>query len=78
MLQHHGCRSPPSLVQKTNTLIPPAMASTMKAVNYNGPFKVKVQEVEMPKIQHPDDVILKVTTVCQPLTNSARSCSRIY
>ncbi|KHO11087.1 hypothetical protein MAA_11356 [Metarhizium robertsii ARSEF 23] len=38
------------------------MASTMKAVNYNGPFKVKVQEVGMPKIQHPDDVILKVTS----------------
>ncbi|QLI64191.1 uncharacterized protein G6M90_00g020380 [Metarhizium brunneum] len=54
------------------------MASTMKAVNYNGPFKVKVQEVDLPKIQHPDDVILKVTSVCQPLTNSARSCSRMY
>ncbi|KAH0598697.1 hypothetical protein MHUMG1_04001 [Metarhizium humberi] len=42
------------------------MASTMKAVNYNGPFKVKVQEVEMPKIQHPDDVILKVTSDPRP------------
>jgi len=34
----------------------------MKVVNYQGPFKVKVEEVEKPKIQHPDDVIIKVTT----------------
>jgi len=34
----------------------------MKAVNYQGPFKVKVEEVEMPKLQHPDDIIVKVTT----------------
>ncbi|OAQ65048.1 S-(hydroxymethyl)glutathione dehydrogenase [Pochonia chlamydosporia 170] len=38
------------------------MSSTMKAVNYNGPFKVKVQDVDMPRIEHPDDIILKVTT----------------
>lgn len=36
---------------------------TMKAVNYQGPFKVKVEEIELPKLQHPDDVIVKVTTV---------------
>lgn len=34
----------------------------MKAVHYEGPFKVSVKEVEIPKIQHPDDVIVKVTT----------------
>lgn len=34
----------------------------MKAVHYEGPFKVSVKEVELPKIQHPDDVIVKVTT----------------
>jgi len=34
----------------------------MKAVHYEGPFKVSVKEVELPKIQHPDDVIIKVTT----------------
>jgi hypothetical protein len=34
----------------------------MKAVHYEGPFKVAVKEVELPKIQHPDDVIIKVTT----------------
>lgn len=36
--------------------------SKMKAVHYEGPFKVSVKEVELPKIQHPDDVIVKVTT----------------
>jgi threonine dehydrogenase-like Zn-dependent dehydrogenase len=34
----------------------------MKAVHYEGPFKVSVKDVELPKIQHPDDVIVKVTT----------------
>lgn len=41
------------------------MASNkMKAVHYEGPFKVSVKEVEIPKIEHPDDVIIKVTTSC--------------
>ncbi|KAK7427278.1 hypothetical protein QQZ08_006214 [Neonectria magnoliae] len=35
---------------------------TMKAVNYHGPYQVKVQEIEKPKLEHPDDVIVKVTT----------------
>ena len=34
----------------------------MKAVNYQGAFKVKVEEVPKPKIEHPDDVIVKITT----------------
>jgi len=34
----------------------------MKAVVYKGPFKVAVEEVERPRIQHPDDVVLKITT----------------
>lgn len=34
----------------------------MKAVNYQGAFKVKVEDVPKPKIEHPDDVIVKVTT----------------
>lgn len=38
------------------------MAATMKAVNYSGPFKVTVQDVEKPGIEHPDDAIVKVTT----------------
>jgi D-arabinose 1-dehydrogenase-like Zn-dependent alcohol dehydrogenase len=36
--------------------------SKMKAVNYQGPYKVKVEEVPKPTIEHPDDVIVKVTT----------------
>jgi len=38
--------------------------SKMKAVHYEGPFKVSVKEIDMPKILHPDDVIIKVTTSC--------------
>ena len=34
----------------------------MKAIKYEGPFKVTVQEVPLPKIEHPDDAIIKVTT----------------
>lgn len=34
----------------------------MKAVHYEGPFKVSVKEVDEPKIEHPDDAIIKVTT----------------
>ncbi|KAF7185232.1 putative zinc-type alcohol dehydrogenase-like protein YbdR [Pseudocercospora fuligena] len=36
----------------------------MKALHYDGPFKVSVKEIDMPKIQHPDDAIIKVTTSC--------------
>jgi len=35
---------------------------TMKALHYEGPFKVAVKEIPLPKIEHPDDVIIKVTT----------------
>ncbi|KAI9870822.1 MAG: hypothetical protein M1830_003767, partial [Pleopsidium flavum] len=34
----------------------------MKAVHYEEPFKVSVKEVPLPKIEHPDDAIIKVTT----------------
>ena len=37
-------------------------ATTMKAVHYEKPFKVSVREVPVPKIEHPDDAIIKVTT----------------
>ncbi len=36
--------------------------TTMKAVHYEKPFQVSVREVPLPKIQHPDDAIIKVTT----------------
>jgi threonine dehydrogenase-like Zn-dependent dehydrogenase len=38
------------------------MSSNMKAVHYEGPFKVSVKEVARPKLEHPDDAIIKVTT----------------
>lgn len=34
----------------------------MKAVNYQSAFRVKVEDVPKPAIEHPDDVIVKVTT----------------
>jgi hypothetical protein len=39
-----------------------ATGDKMKAVHYEGPFKVSVKEVRMPTIEHPDDAIIKVTT----------------
>ncbi|KAK6007927.1 hypothetical protein QM012_004741 [Aureobasidium pullulans] len=36
--------------------------SQMKAVHYEGPFKVSVKDVPLPKLEHPDDAIIKVTT----------------
>lgn len=38
------------------------MGENMKAVHYEGPFKVSVKEIPKPKLQHPDDAIIKVTT----------------
>lgn len=40
-----------------------ATTNTMKALNYIGPYQVRVEDVERPKLEHPDDVIVKVTTV---------------
>lgn len=36
--------------------------SEMKAVHYEGAFKVSVKTVPLPKLEHPDDAIIKVTT----------------
>ncbi|KAF5345589.1 hypothetical protein D9756_011050 [Leucocoprinus leucothites] len=38
--------------------------TTMKAVVYEKPFSVVICDVEKPEIQHPDDIIVKVTTSC--------------
>ncbi|XP_006456971.1 hypothetical protein AGABI2DRAFT_139552 [Agaricus bisporus var. bisporus H97] len=38
--------------------------ATMRAVVYEKPFSVVIRDVEKPKIMHPDDVIVKVTTSC--------------
>lgn len=39
--------------------------ATMQALNYLGPYKVRVEDVEIPKLEHPDDIIVKVTTVSE-------------
>jgi glutathione-independent formaldehyde dehydrogenase len=36
----------------------------MRAVVYEAPFKVEVKQVEDPKIQHPNDAIVRVTSSC--------------
>ncbi|VDB85592.1 unnamed protein product [Peniophora sp. CBMAI 1063] len=36
----------------------------MRAVVYKGPFEVEVSEVDKPSIQHPSDVIVRITTSC--------------
>lgn len=46
-------------------------SDTMKAVNYQGAFKVKVEDVPRPTIEHPDDVVVKVTTA-----GKSESCPR--
>ncbi|KAF2769444.1 GroES-like protein [Teratosphaeria nubilosa] len=41
-----------------------ATKTKMKALHYDGPFKVSIKEIPVPEIQHPDDAIIKVTTSC--------------
>jgi glutathione-independent formaldehyde dehydrogenase len=36
----------------------------MRAVVYKGPFKVSVEQVPDPKIEHPNDAIIKITSTC--------------
>ncbi|KFY28738.1 hypothetical protein V491_00317 [Pseudogymnoascus sp. VKM F-3775] len=35
---------------------------SMKALNYAGPYTVRVEDIDVPKLEHPDDIIVKVTT----------------
>lgn len=57
--------------------------TTMKALNYLGPYQVRVEDVEKPRMEHPDDVVVKVTTVShaatsiEPLGHSSDSLSRL-
>ncbi len=37
---------------------------SMRAVVYQGPHEVSVEEVEEPKIEHPNDVVIDITTTC--------------
>jgi glutathione-independent formaldehyde dehydrogenase len=34
----------------------------MKAVVYQGPFKVAVEDVDDPRIEHPNDVVVRITS----------------
>ena len=38
--------------------------SEMKALHYDAPFKVSIKTIPTPKLEHPDDVLVKVTTAC--------------
>lgn len=48
----------------------------MRAVNYQGPFKVTVEDVPKPKLEHPDDIIVKVTTVRNIIDSSMNMSDR--
>ncbi|TKX52670.1 aldehyde dehydrogenase, partial [Halorubrum sp. SS7] len=36
----------------------------MRAVVYQGPYDVAVEEVDEPEIEHPNDVVVDITTSC--------------
>jgi glutathione-independent formaldehyde dehydrogenase len=36
----------------------------MRAVVYKSPFQVSVEQVPDPKIEHPNDAIIKITSTC--------------
>lgn len=36
----------------------------MLAMNYRGPFRVRIDEMPMPEIEHPNDAIIRVTRSC--------------
>ncbi|KAI9726131.1 MAG: hypothetical protein M1834_009407 [Cirrosporium novae-zelandiae] len=48
---------------------------TMLAISYEGPFKVAVKEVPQPILEHPDDVIVKVTTAGMSIPESQSTLS---
>lgn len=52
--------------------------TTMKAVHYEKPFSVSVREIPEPKIEHPDDVIIKVTTAGKGKAARVAISSNIY
>jgi hypothetical protein len=66
--QKSNCRSrrssqqPAAKTRETKATM--ATETKMKALHYDGPYKVSVKEINLPKIEHPDDVIIKVTTAC--------------
>jgi threonine dehydrogenase-like Zn-dependent dehydrogenase len=47
----------------------------MKAVVYNGPRDVNVKKVADPKIEHPTDVLVKITTT--NICGSTYTCTKV-
>ena len=45
----------------------------MRALVYEGPFKVVVKQVEDPKIHHPNDIIVRITS----RVSAVRTCIRM-
>jgi len=50
------------LIANNLLLISIVLQMSMKAVVYQKPFTLKVEQVPKPKIEHPDDIIVKITT----------------
>ena len=44
--------------------LPPGISMAMQAVVYQGPHEVAVEDVEEPELQHPNDVVIDITTSC--------------
>lgn len=56
-----------------------SLPPTMKAVIVKEPFNVKVEEIPTPKIQQPNDVIIKtsIAGLCGAYGDSISNCSSL-
>jgi threonine dehydrogenase-like Zn-dependent dehydrogenase len=61
-----GARANPNSEGNHGNLQPlwPPKEIGMKAMEYRGPFRVRVEDKPMPRIEHPGDAIVKVTRSC--------------
>ena len=50
--------------ESTMSFIYTLIQSAMLAMTYRGPFRVRVSEKPHPKIEHPEDCIVRVTRSC--------------
>jgi alcohol dehydrogenase len=44
----------------------------MQAMVYRGPYKIRVEEKDIPRIEHPNDAIVRVTIELRPKTCATR------
>lgn len=51
-------------MSSTETTTTSSIPKEMKALHYDGPFKTSIQTIPTPTLQHPDDVLVRVTTSC--------------